>query len=152
MASQLSEEQQQEIREYFDIFDEDKSGKLSRVEVSGVVRGLGLNPTKDELEEMFQEIDKDGSNEIEYNEFEEYYMKTFGSQNRNEHADLMEAFRTFDKDGNGFIDIEELKDAMLNKGEDHLTDEDFKEMIAAVDIDGDGLVNYEEFVNLMNPQ
>ncbi|XP_052105253.1 squidulin-like [Mytilus californianus] len=152
MASQLSEEQQQEIREYFDIFDEDKSGKLSRVEVSGVVRGLGLNPTKDELEEMFREIDKDGSNEIEYNEFEEYYMKTFGSQNRNEHADLMEAFKTFDKDGNGFIDIEELKDAMLNKGEDHLTDEDFKDMIAAVDIDGDGLVNYEEFVNLMNPQ
>ncbi|CAG2257489.1 squidulin-like [Mytilus edulis] len=152
MASQLSEEQQQEIKEYFDIFDEDKSGKLSRVEVAGVVRGLGLNPTKDELEEMFQGIDKDGSNEIEYNEFEEYYMKTFGSQNRNEHADLMEAFKTFDKDGNGFLDIDELKDALLNKGEDHLTDEDFKEMIAAVDIDGDGLVNYEEFVNLMNPQ
>ena len=84
-----------------------------------------------------------GSNEIEYNEFEEYYMKTFGSQNRNEHADLMEAFKTFDKDGNGFIDIDELKEALLNKGEDHLTDDDFKEMIAAVDIDGDGLVNYE---------
>lgn len=49
-----------EIKEYFDIFDEDKSGKLSRVEISGVVRGLGLNPTKDELEEMFQGIDKDG--------------------------------------------------------------------------------------------
>ncbi|XP_063429136.1 calmodulin-2-like [Mytilus trossulus] len=152
MAAQLTEEQQQEIKEYFDIFDEDKSGKLSRVEVSGVVRGLGLNPTKDELEEMFQGIDKDGSNEIEYNEFEEYYMKTFCSQNRNEHSDLMEAFKTFDKDGNGFIDIDELKDALLNKGEDHLTDEDFKEMIAAVDIDGDGLVNYQEFVNLMNPQ
>jgi calmodulin len=54
----------------------------------------------------------------------------------------------FDKDGNGFISAAELRLVMTNLGE-KLTDEEVDEIIREVDIDGDGQINYEEFVKMM---
>ena len=79
----------------------------------------------------------------------------------------------FDKDGNGFISAAEvrawfwsfqldmlqsivlhlclapqLRHVMTNLGE-KLTDEEVDEMIREADVDGDGQVNYEEFVKMM---
>jgi len=63
-------------------------------------------------------------------------------------AEFKEAFSLFDKDGNGFISAAELRHVMTNLGE-KLTDEEVDEMIREADIDGDGQVNYEEFVTMM---
>ena len=60
----------------------------------------------------------------------------------------VDAFRVFDKDGNGYISAAELRHVMTNLGE-KLTDEEVDEMIREADIDGDGQVNYEEFVTMM---
>ena len=57
-------------------------------------------------------------------------------------------FSVFDKDGNGYISAAELRHVMTNLGE-KLTDEEVDEMIREADIDGDGQVNYEEFVAMM---
>ena len=59
-----------------------------------------------------------------------------------------EFFSVFDKDGNGYISAAELRHVMTNLGE-KLTDEEVDEMIREADIDGDGQVNYEEFVAMM---
>ena len=61
---------------------------------------------------------------------------------------LIRSFRVFDKDGNGYISAAELRHVMTNLGE-KLTDEEVDEMIREADIDGDGQVNYEEFVTMM---
>jgi Ca2+-binding EF-hand superfamily protein len=62
--------------------------------------------------------------------------------------EIREAFRVFDKDENGYISAAELRHVMTNLGE-KLTDEEVDEMIREADIDGDGQVNYEEFVQMM---
>ena len=62
--------------------------------------------------------------------------------------EIKEAFKVFDKDGNGFISAAELRHVMTNLGE-KLTDEEVDEMIREADIDGDGQINYEEFVKMM---
>ena len=62
--------------------------------------------------------------------------------------ELVEAFRVFDRDGNGFISAAELRSVKNGLGE-NLTDEDVDEMIRDADIDGDGQINYEEFVKMM---
>ena len=56
--------------------------------------------------------------------------------------------QVFDKDGNGYISAAELRHVMTNLGE-KLTDEEVDEMIREADIDGDGQINYEEFVKMM---
>jgi calmodulin len=62
--------------------------------------------------------------------------------------EIREAFKVFDKDGNGFISAAELRHVMTNLGE-KLTDEEVDEMIREADVDGDGQVNYDEFVKMM---
>ena len=54
----------------------------------------------------------------------------------------------FDKEGNGFISTAELAAVMTNIGE-VLSEEETDELIAEADIDGDGNVNYEEFVAMI---
>jgi len=56
--------------------------------------------------------------------------------------------KVFDRDGNGFISAAELRHVMTNLGE-KLTDEEVDEMIREADVDGDGQINYEEFVKMM---
>jgi len=62
---------------------------------------------------------------------------------------MKEAFRVFDRDGNGYVTEKELRLIMMNLGE-KLTDEEIDEMIQCADVDGDGQINYEEFINLMS--
>jgi calmodulin len=62
--------------------------------------------------------------------------------------EIREAFKVFDKDGNGFISAAELRHVMTNLGE-KLSDEEVDEMIREADVDGDGQVNYDEFVKMM---
>ncbi len=60
---------------------------------------------------------------------------------------IREAFRVYDKDGNGFISAAEFRHVITNF-KVKITDEEVHAIIRHVDIDGDGEVNYEEFVRV----
>ena len=62
--------------------------------------------------------------------------------------ETLEAFKVFDKDGSGFISKAELIHVMANLGE-KLSDGEIDEMIREADVNGDGQINYEEFVQMM---
>ena len=49
------------------------------------------------------------------------------------------------QDGNGYISRQELRQVMLNIGE-KLLDTEIDYLINDIDIDGDGQINYEEYV------
>ena len=54
----------------------------------------------------------------------------------------------FDREGNGFITVPDLTEVMLKLGE-KLSSDECEELINEADIDGDGTVNYEEFVTML---
>lgn len=62
--------------------------------------------------------------------------------------DLLEAFKVFDKDQDGSITQDELRSVMSNLGQ-KLSSQELDEMIKEADIDGDGKINYKEFVKMM---
>ncbi|KAI5059085.1 hypothetical protein GOP47_0025404 [Adiantum capillus-veneris] len=63
--------------------------------------------------------------------------------------ELKEDFCVFvDKDQNGFILATKLCHVMTNLGK-KLSDDEVDEMIRQDDIDGDGMINYEEIVKIM---
>jgi len=65
----LTEEQKQEIREAFDLFDTDGSGSIDAKELKVAMRALGFEPKKEEIKKMIADIDTDGSGTIDFNEF-----------------------------------------------------------------------------------
>ncbi|XP_002165237.1 neo-calmodulin isoform X2 [Hydra vulgaris] len=62
---------------------------------------------------------------------------------------LKEAFQAFDKNDDGFISKEELTQVMFSLGHVMSTAE-IDQMISLVDTDGNGLIDFKEFLSLMN--
>jgi calmodulin len=142
----LTEEQIAEFKEAFSLFDKDGDGTITTKELGTVMRSLGQNPTEAELADMINEVDADGNGTIDFPEY--LTMMARKMKDTDSEEEILEAFKVFDKDGNGFISAAELRHIMTNLGE-KLSDEEVDEMIREADIDGDGQINYEEFVKMM---
>merc|ERR1712109_83275 len=69
MAKEISEERQKDYRQTFDMFDNNKSGKIDKKELGNVMRQLGKNPSETDLEALVKEVDADGDGEIDFKEF-----------------------------------------------------------------------------------
>ena len=110
---------------------------------------VGEEPSEEELDTMMKEVDEDGSGEIEFNEFLALMAKRskFGVSGSGG-EDWMEAFKVFDKDGDGYISPGKLQHVMVNLGE-NMSTEEVHEMVMEADLDGDGLINFDEFVKMM---
>ncbi|XP_073150530.1 calmodulin-7-like [Henckelia pumila] len=146
MADELTNDQISEFKEAFSLFDKDGDGCITTKEVGYVMRSLGQSPTEVKLEDMINEVDADGNGTIDFPEFLNLMVRKMRDTDSVE--ELTEAFRVFDKDQNGFISAAELRHVMTNLGE-KLTGCVVDEMIREADVDGDGQIDYQEFVKLM---
>ncbi|KAI9491724.1 calmodulin [Zychaea mexicana] len=146
MSDQLSKEQIDEYRESFALFDKDGNGTIDSKELGAVMQSLNLHPTESELKEMINDVDSDGNGTIDFDEF--LTMLARKQKEADTQAELREAFSVFDRDGNGYITLPELRQVMTSFGE-RLTAHELDEMIRDADIDGDGMINYEEFTKML---
>ncbi|KAH1259434.1 Calmodulin-like protein 8 [Glycine max] len=156
MKEALREEQIGEFLEAFCLFDKDGDGCITIEELSTAIRSLDENPTVEELQIMMNEVDMDGNGTIEFGEFLNLMARKMKETEAEE--ELKEAFRVFDKDHDGYISPSEvefvnyhvriLRSVMRTIGE-KVTDEEVEQMVKEADLDGDGLVDYEEFVRMM---
>ena len=69
LRNELTEEQRQEIKEAFDLFDTESSGVIDAKELKVAMRALGFEPKKEEIRRVLQEIDKSGEGFIRFEEF-----------------------------------------------------------------------------------
>ncbi|XP_062214628.1 calmodulin-like protein 4 isoform X1 [Phragmites australis] len=122
-------------------------GCISMEELAAVTRSLDLDPSDQELNDMMSEVDTDGNGIIDFQEFLSLIARKMKDGDGDE-EELKEAFEVLDKDKNGFISPTELRMVMTNLGE-QMTDEEVEQMIKEADTDGDGQVNYDEFVLMM---
>ncbi len=136
----------QEIKEAFNVFDKDNDGFITIKELGTVMRSLGHNPTEGELQDMIKLYDKDESGTIDFPEFLD--LMTTKMKETELEEQLIETFKVFDRDGNGLLSGQELKYVMAVVGE-VLTDQEVDELIKQADVDGDGFINYQEFVKMM---
>ncbi|KAF7135188.1 hypothetical protein RHSIM_Rhsim08G0219500 [Rhododendron simsii] len=103
-------------------------------------------PAAEEVGRVMAEIDKDGDGFIELREFTEFHKNGTSSSPDATNKELRYAFDLYDKNGNGLIS--ELHAVMKSLGE-KCSLADCSRMIASVDVDSDGCVNFEEFKKMM---
>ncbi|KAJ9470792.1 Calmodulin [Diplonema papillatum] len=146
MADKLTPEQFEDYKEAFNIFDRQGKGTITLSQFGTLLRSLGLNPPEIEFDGLVRAVDRDGSGTIDLNEF--LTLMSSRQHDIDTEEEIKEAFRVFDKDANGYISAAELRHLMTNLGEKQ-TDEEVSAMMQEADVDGDGLINYEEFVRLL---
>ncbi|XP_043715986.1 calcium-dependent protein kinase 1-like isoform X2 [Telopea speciosissima] len=150
IAENLSEEKIMGLKEMFKSMDTDNNGTITFEELKVGISKLGTKLSESEVRQLMETADVDRNGTIDYTEFITATMH----MNRMEKEDhLYTAFQYFDKDKNGYITLEELEQALK---EYNMVDENkLKEIIAEVDTDNDGRINYDEFVVMMrkrNPE
>ncbi|XP_065052215.1 uncharacterized protein LOC135681595 isoform X1 [Rhopilema esculentum] len=147
MAEMLTQSQRHDFTKAFSLFDYDKDGVISIDDMRIVLKSLGHKISDQELDDLIKSIDRNGDGKIELAEF----LDMMGAKQQSIKAveeEVRIAFEFFDLDGNGYISMTELKQVALELGEE-LTESEIDEMIREADVDGDGQVDYNEFLRMM---
>jgi Ca2+-binding EF-hand superfamily protein len=142
----LTEDDIEEIKEAFDLFDSDGSGTVEPSELKNAMVSLGFEAKNATLFHMVSDLDKDGSGAIDFEEFLQMMTSTMSDEDTRE--DIRKVFVLFDIDKTGHINIKNLRKVVRDLGET-LNEDDLIDLIKKGDSDGDGQVSFEDFYNIM---
>ncbi|XP_078694904.1 neo-calmodulin-like [Branchiostoma floridae x Branchiostoma belcheri] len=148
----FDEEQKEVLKKCFEKLDKDKDGFLQSRDVGKAMKLVGIKPKPSEeaLEASLKAFDLDGNNMMDFEEFLNFIF--FLKQVLTPDSQFVrETFIKHDKDGNGVLDKTELKEAIKSLGMVH-NDKTIDLMVKMADKNGDGVIQYEEFVQMLTPR
>lgn len=143
----MSEDEIEEIREAFNLFDTDGNGTIDPKELKEAMQSLGFEAKNQTIYQIIADIDKDGTGDIDFEEFLD--LMTAGISNTDSKEDVQKVFNLFDDDKTGYISLQNLKRVSKDLGET-MSDAELLEMIERADADQDGQISFEEFYAIMS--
>ncbi|EJU02668.1 EF-hand [Dacryopinax primogenitus] len=143
---ELTDEQKQEIKEAFELFDTDKDGAVDYHELKVAMRALGFDMKKAEVLKILRDNDSDASGAMRYEDFVRVMTERILA--RDPLDEIRRAFKLFDDDGTGKISLRNLRRVAKELGE-NLDDDELQAMIEEFDLDQDGEINEQEFLAIM---
>ncbi|XP_075709552.1 calcium-binding protein 7 [Rhinoderma darwinii] len=127
--TQLPEDEIEEIREAFKVFDRDGNGFISKQELGTAMRSLGYMPNEVELEVIIQRLDMDGDGQVDFEEFVTLLgpkITTTGIPDKFHGADFDTVFWKCDMQS---LSVEELKRLLYDTFCEHLSMRDIENII-----------------------
>ncbi|KAK8568713.1 hypothetical protein V6N13_106607 [Hibiscus sabdariffa] len=167
-VTERSDPNKLELKRIFATFDKNGDGFITKQELRESLTNIRMFLTENDVEEIVMKVDRNGDGLIDFDEFlklcEAIDNGDYGNNGGDESDPkrspeegsayegemLKEAFDVFDRDQDGLITVEELGWVLSSLGlmeGDKI--EDCREMIRKVDIDGDGMVDFDEFKTMM---
>ncbi|XP_063228301.1 troponin C-like [Bacillus rossius redtenbacheri] len=148
MTEPLDEDQVAMLRRAFSMFDTGKKGGIEKEKVRTILNTLGLMIDEQELEVLLEAANKDESDKLNFDSFCKVAVHFLDEDDEVMQKELKEAFRLYDKEGNGYIPTSSLREILMAL-DDQLTPDQLDEMIAEIDTDGSGTVDFDEFMEMM---
>lgn len=141
----VKEEDVLSMKEAFDVFDADKSGAIDLGELKNAIVALGLEHSAEKITNLLKDLDKNGDNSIDFEEF--LTMLGFYNKDLTDEDHLKELYKVFAQ-SNGKITVEDFRRVASQVG-DRYSDDELNDMLNCADLDKDGYVNWDEFKSVV---
>lgn len=141
-------EEIEELYEHFKLFDKSGSGKIKTEDLDKVLKRIGENLSPNDLSALTRNIDPTGNGSILFDTFVKGITPRLQQATLKE--SLIDAFQVFDKENTGYISASELMIIFSNLLDDlKLAPMQIAMLVRIADTDGDGQINYGEFVEML---
>jgi myosin light chain 1 len=156
MADKFSKDQIEEWQDYWELFDNEGSGKIYWNQVGSAIRSFGWAPTN---EQVMRELNGVGQGEdvelpskedmnrkqVTFEEFIPVLARVSELPSTGTKEDFLEGMKVFDKEGNGYVLAVEIQHVLASLGE-ALKQDEVDEIFKGVEVNSNGSMKYEEFV------
>jgi len=140
IASRINSNEVNNLKNIFIALDTDKNGTLSQEEIQNCLLKTNI---KVNFKKVFDSVDTDKNGFIDYTEFLAFMLDESLYMNEDK---LNEAFKVFDPEETGLITVNNIKKLLNIEDND---DEIFNEFIKENDKNGNGKIEYQEFIKMM---
>uniref|UniRef100_A0A0N4UA62 EF-hand domain-containing protein n=1 Tax=Dracunculus medinensis TaxID=318479 RepID=A0A0N4UA62_DRAME len=138
-----------QLKEIFNLYDEELDGKIDGLQIGDVIRAAGLKPTNAMvIKASGQEYKRKGEKRITFEEWLPIYEQLSKEKEQGSYHDFLEGFKVFDKEECGKIMSAEVRHILLALGE-RLNKDEVDEIMKGIE-DAEGMVNYDgEFFSII---
>ena len=142
----LTEDEVEEIREAFNLFDTDGAGAIDPKELKAAMQSLNFEQKNPTIFQMIAELEKEHSGPIDFETFLDGITSKLGD--KESRPGVQKIFNLFDVDKKGTVSFKDLKRVSKELGET-MSDEEIREMIERADSNGDGEISFDDFYLIM---
>ncbi|CAD8114651.1 unnamed protein product [Paramecium sonneborni] len=140
----LTEDEIEEIKEAFNLFDTEGTGRVDPRELKAAMQSLGFDQKNPTIFNMIAELENEGT-DIDFDQFLDAITSKLG--NRESRDGINKIFDLFDDDGSNAINLNNLKRVARELGET-MTAEELAEMLERAASNGRE-ISREDFYNIM---
>lgn len=137
------------MRKAFQMFDTQKTGFIETLRLKTILNSMGQMFEESELQALIDDNDPEDTGKVNFDGFCNIAAHFLEEEDAEAiQKELKEAFRLYDREGNGYITTSTLKE-ILAALDDKLSSSDLDGIIAEIDTDGSGTVDFDEFMEMM---
>jgi len=140
----IGEEELEEIKERFDMYDKKGDGKVEDFQIIEVIRACGLNPLTHEVQKMIDDSELKGKR-VDLETFCGIHEQIKNAPGQAGYEDMMEAFKTYDKDNGGTMSGGTLRQLLVNVG-DVLKEDDADKIVDMFEDKDTGTIMYQGMI------
>ncbi|XP_072017140.1 centrin-1-like [Amphiura filiformis] len=148
IRSQFTAQEIRDLEMVFNTFDQENTGCIDVVNVRRALRVLGFKISMKTVTRMVEDLDDERNGMIvTFSDFLEIVSLRQGDS-RDPYEELIQGFKMMDTGNRGKLSYTDLKRAAHQAGV-KFTDKDVWEMIEEADLNGDRMINQDEFIQIM---